>query len=304
VATLTLLGSPNIGAPKLLYALVFGEAVLNDAVAIVLYKTFEGFLKVEFTNATIFYAFTKFIFISIGSVVLGFLIAIACSLVFRRATNLKNLPHMEISLLLLFAYASYFGAELCGLSGIMSLFFCSIALAHYNFYNLSEGTQHTTHLYFKSMAQICDTFVFAYLGITIGVSIDPQSGYLLTWSPPLIFITLALCLVGRAANVFPLSWLINRVRLTPVDTANQASLPPPSSLLTPPPNVVPFPLIQEPSCIHHAHAVLCFCCSYSSVSSDLSFFSPTRSACGLPVCVAPSPSRWLCRCRLSTARRL
>ncbi len=46
VATLTLLSSPNIGAPQLLYSLVFGEAVLNDAVAIVLYKTFEGFLKV------------------------------------------------------------------------------------------------------------------------------------------------------------------------------------------------------------------------------------------------------------------
>ena len=47
VATLTLLGSTNIGAPQLLYSLVFGEAVLNDAVAIVLYKTFEGFLEVR-----------------------------------------------------------------------------------------------------------------------------------------------------------------------------------------------------------------------------------------------------------------
>jgi sodium/hydrogen exchanger 8 len=218
---LTLLGSPNIGAPKLLYALVFGEAVLNDAVAIVLYKTFESFLSVEFTQATIFYAFTKFIFISIGSIVLGFIIAIVCSLIFRRAENLKGLPHMEISLLLLFAYSSYFAAELCGLSGIMSLFFCSIALAHYNYYNLSAGTQHTTHLYFKSMAQICDTFVFAYLGITIGVSIDPQSGYLLTWSVPMIFITLALCLFGRAVNVYPLTFITNYFRSTPINMANQ-----------------------------------------------------------------------------------
>jgi sodium/hydrogen exchanger 8 len=212
VATLTLLGSPNIGAPKLLYSLVFGEAVLNDAVAIVLYKTFEGFLSVQFTNATIFYAFTKFLFVSVGSIILGFLIAIACSFVFKRATHLTKLPQMEISLILLFAYTSYFSAEVFGLSGIMSLFFCGIALAHYNYYNLSHQTQHATHLYFKSLAQICDTFVFAYLGITIGVSIDPSSGYTLTWSPALIGITLLLCFAGRGANVFPLTYFINKFR--------------------------------------------------------------------------------------------
>lgn len=216
VATLTLLGSPNIGAPQLLYSLVFGEAVLNDAVAIVLYKTFEGFLHVQFSNITIFYAFTKFLFISVGSIILGFLISILASFVFRRATHLVNLPQMEISLVALFAYSSYFAAEVFGLSGIMALFFCGIGLAHYNYYNLSHKTQHTTHLYFKSLAQICDTFVFAYLGITIGVSIDPNSGYLLTWSMPLIGMTLLLCLVGRAANVFPLSWFVNRIRVTPI----------------------------------------------------------------------------------------
>jgi sodium/hydrogen exchanger 8 len=169
-------------------------------------------LQVDFTNITIFYAFTKFMFISIGSIILGFLIAIAASLTFKRATYLHNLPQMEISLMLLFAYSSYFAAEVFGLSGIMSLFFCSIALAHYNYYNLSHATQHATHLYFKSVAQVCDTFVFAYLGITIGVSIDPSSGYTLTWSLPLIGLTLILCLVGRAANVFPLSWVVNHFR--------------------------------------------------------------------------------------------
>jgi hypothetical protein len=74
------------------------------------------------------------------------------------------------------------------------------------------------------MAQICDTFVFAYLGITIGVSLDPNSGYFLTWSLPLIGITLALCFVGRAANVFPLTWVLNRVRMTPIDHRNQVMM--------------------------------------------------------------------------------
>eukprot|EP00455_Lapot_gusevi_P017399 TRINITY_DN1927_c0_g1_i5.p2 TRINITY_DN1927_c0_g1~~TRINITY_DN1927_c0_g1_i5.p2 ORF type:complete len:566 (-),score=199.10 TRINITY_DN1927_c0_g1_i5:224-1921(-) len=224
VATLTILGSPNIGAPQLLYSLVFGEAVLNDAVAIVLYKTFEGFLHVEFTNATIFYAFTKFLFISVGSVFLGFLVALLCAFLFKKSRGLKKLAHFEITLTLMFAYGSYFAAELCGLSGIMALFFCGIALAHYNYFNLSHHTQHTTHGFFKSIAQICDTFVFAYLGITIGVSIDPESGYFLTWNVPLIFITLGLILVGRMANVFPLAWIVNRFRSKPITMPMQCAM--------------------------------------------------------------------------------
>lgn len=38
VATLSIMGSPELKTNKLLYSLVFGESVLNDAVAIVLFK--------------------------------------------------------------------------------------------------------------------------------------------------------------------------------------------------------------------------------------------------------------------------
>ena len=87
---------------------MFGEAVLNDAVAIVLFKTFEGFLHVEFTNATVAYAFAKFLFISFGSIILGFLLGLLCAAIFKRAPLLAELPHMEISLIMLFSYGSYF----------------------------------------------------------------------------------------------------------------------------------------------------------------------------------------------------
>ena len=40
VATLSILGAPELNLDPLLYSLVFGESVLNDAVAIVLFNTF------------------------------------------------------------------------------------------------------------------------------------------------------------------------------------------------------------------------------------------------------------------------
>eukprot|EP00455_Lapot_gusevi_P013191 TRINITY_DN1637_c0_g1_i5.p1 TRINITY_DN1637_c0_g1~~TRINITY_DN1637_c0_g1_i5.p1 ORF type:complete len:620 (+),score=219.59 TRINITY_DN1637_c0_g1_i5:85-1944(+) len=209
VATLTLMGSPVIAAPPVLYNLVFGEAVLNDAVAIVLYKTFESFLEVPFTSSTIAQAFVKFIWVSIGSLLVGLGVALACALLFKK-TDFSSLPHFEITLILLFAFGSYFLAEVIHLSGIMALFFCGIGLAHYNFYNISESSKIATHDAFKSLAQVCDTFVFAYLGITIGLASGGETHY--DWSFSLAGWTLFLCLIARIFNTFPLTFLANLKR--------------------------------------------------------------------------------------------
>ena len=45
VATLSLMGTPELNCDPLLYSLVFGESVLNDAVSIVLFHTFMRFYE-------------------------------------------------------------------------------------------------------------------------------------------------------------------------------------------------------------------------------------------------------------------
>jgi hypothetical protein len=45
VATLSIMGSAELNCDPLLYSLVFGESVLNDAVAIVLFRTFMGYYE-------------------------------------------------------------------------------------------------------------------------------------------------------------------------------------------------------------------------------------------------------------------
>ena len=47
VATLSIMGSPELQCDQLLYSLVFGESVLNDAIAIVLFKTFHKYYDPE-----------------------------------------------------------------------------------------------------------------------------------------------------------------------------------------------------------------------------------------------------------------
>lgn len=57
VATLSIMGNPEINCDPLLYSLVFGESVLNDAVAIVLFNTFSSF----YNAGTKFSASTGFV---------------------------------------------------------------------------------------------------------------------------------------------------------------------------------------------------------------------------------------------------
>ena len=90
-------------------------------------------------------------------------------------------PVLEGSILSLFAYSSYLladGLKLSGtrhsiailnnyLLGICSVMFCGIAMAQYTFRNLSENSQTITGDFFSIVAMICETLVFAYLGMAI-----------------------------------------------------------------------------------------------------------------------------------------
>lgn len=210
VATLAILGAPELKADPLLYAIVFGESVLNDAVAIVLYNTFAAFVDEPFGAATLFQGVGLFFGISLGSTLVGIFIAsIGCYTI--KSIDFSEYPHYEFTLITLFAFASYFFAEMCTLSGIMSLFFAAITMSHYNVTNITEMTQHTTHQAYKTIAQICETFVFVYIGVTAGIGASPLV-YELQWSFTMVVCTIFCILLGRFFNIYPLTWILNRYR--------------------------------------------------------------------------------------------
>lgn len=73
---------------------------------------------------------------------------------------------------------------------------------------------------FKAVAHICDTFVFAYIGISVGLATRAS----MQWSMGLILLTIALCIVVRAMHVFPLLFLANRYREETVKPNMQSAL--------------------------------------------------------------------------------
>lgn len=57
--------------PPVLYNLVFGESVLNDATAIVLFRTLEEFYETPLSWGTVPLMFWRFFVIATGSTVIG-----------------------------------------------------------------------------------------------------------------------------------------------------------------------------------------------------------------------------------------
>jgi len=121
-------------------------------------------------------------------------------------TNMYKYPEYELSILFLFAYGSYSFSEALQLSGIMSLFFCGMVMSHYNNTNLSSKSQITAHNMFKSLAVLCEFYVYLYLGIGIFTGRMKQFNFIF------FLLVMIFCFIARAFNTFPLSLIANRFR--------------------------------------------------------------------------------------------
>lgn len=197
--------SPGENCDKLLYSIVFGESVLNDAVAINLFHSFLKFhesSRDEISDGLILKAMMDFVLSSLGGVGLGSLIGFACCY-FCKNTDIKATPHLELVTVYLFAYIAYSLNESVGFSGIIALFFCGIVLAHYNSYNLSQQNRATAEVCTKTLANISENFVFLYLGLGF------CTGRFTTWSPVFIISAIVLCYIARFCNIFPLAYISN-----------------------------------------------------------------------------------------------
>ncbi len=153
VATLSIMGNEELGVDPLLYSLVFGESVLNDAIAISLFKTFFGFYNPENVQRHVSYPaiIVSFMFTTGMSILVGVGLGLGASWLFKH-TDLKVYPKLETSLLLCFCYLCYAAAESIELSGIMALFFQGVVLSHYNAYNLSMVAHVATEQIFSTFA--------------------------------------------------------------------------------------------------------------------------------------------------------
>ncbi|KAF2810960.1 sodium/hydrogen exchanger [Mytilinidion resinicola] len=193
--------------PKL-YTIIFGESILNDAIAIVLFETAQkykaGGSADSLSILSLFEAIGIFFGVFFGSLFIGLLVGIGASLLLK-FTHVRRFPKTESCLIILIAYATYFFSNAIHMSGIVSLLFCGICMKHYAYHNMSRRTQLTTKFVFQVTAQLSENFIFIYLGLSLFTDSE------LEYKPLFILVTIVGICAARWCAVFPLSKLINAV---------------------------------------------------------------------------------------------
>lgn len=197
----------ELGTDVNLYALVFGESVLNDAMAISLYRTMSLVRSHMSTNQNFFMITIRFVETFMGSLSAGVGVGFVSALLFKYAgLDIDNLQNLESCLFVLFPYFSYMLAEGLGLSGIVSILFTGVVMKRYTYSNLSESSQRFVSAFFHLISSLAETFVFIYMGIDIAMEKH-------SWSHVgFIFFSILFIVIARAANVFGCAYLVNLVR--------------------------------------------------------------------------------------------
>ncbi|XP_020583582.1 sodium/hydrogen exchanger 6-like isoform X2 [Phalaenopsis equestris] len=197
----------ELGTDMNLYALVFGESVLNDAMAISLYRTMSSVRSHATSGQNFIMLIISFLETFVGSMSSGVGVGFISALLFKYAgLDVDNLQNLECCLFVLFPYFSYMLAEGIGLSGIVSILFTGIVMKHYSFSNLSESSQRFTAAFFHLISSLAETFVFIYMGFDIAMEQH-------SWSHiGFIFFSILFIVVARAANVFSCAYLVNLIR--------------------------------------------------------------------------------------------
>ncbi|KAM6963210.1 sodium/hydrogen exchanger 7 [Aplochiton taeniatus] len=190
-----------------MYALLFGESVMNDAVAIVLSSSIvayqpSGANTHTFDAAAFFKSVGVFLGIFSGSFAMGAVIGVVTALV-TKFTKLHCFPLLETALFFLMSWSTFLLAESCGFTGVVAVLFCGITQAHYTYNNLSEESTKRTKQLFEVLHFLAENFIFSYMGLALFTFQNH------IFSPIFIVGAFLAIFIGRASNIYPLSFLLN-----------------------------------------------------------------------------------------------
>ncbi|XP_075506704.1 sodium/hydrogen exchanger 1-like [Primulina tabacum] len=206
----------NQDETPLLYSLVFGEGVVNDATSVVLFNAVQNFDLSNINASVALELIGNFTYLFTTSTVLGVITGLLSAFVIKKLYLGSHSTDREVAIMMLMAYLSYMLAELFYLSGILTVFFCGIVMSHYTWHNVTENSRITTKHTFATLSFVAEIFIFLYVGMD---ALDIEKWRFVSHSPKTsIYVSatlLGLTLIGRAAFVFPLSFLSNLSKKSP-----------------------------------------------------------------------------------------
>jgi NhaP-type Na+/H+ or K+/H+ antiporter len=157
----------RVGAPQKLTGIIEGEALVNGGLASVLYSISSAvFLELNHSEGQ---EITSLAQMTLGGPVFGLCIGLVLYFLLQLA---KEQTLMQISLIIISAYASYYlGEVLLGISGILAVTFLGFTVSSSSKYVLSPETQHTLNDVFAQLSYFANTLIFVLTGIIFFIDV-------------------------------------------------------------------------------------------------------------------------------------
>ncbi|XP_014709606.3 sodium/hydrogen exchanger 4 [Equus asinus] len=213
VAVLAVFEEARVNEP--LYMMIFGEALLNDGISVVLYNILIAFTKMhkfeDIEPVDILAGCARFVIVGVGGVFFGIIFGFISAFITRFT---QNISAIEPLIVFMFSYLSYLVAETLYLSGILAITACAVTMKKYVEENVSQTSYTTIKYFMKMLSSVSETLIFIFMGVsTVGKNHE--------WNWAFICFTLVLCQVWRAISVFALFYVSNQFRTFPFSIKDQ-----------------------------------------------------------------------------------
>ncbi|XP_058819478.1 sodium/hydrogen exchanger 3 isoform X4 [Topomyia yanbarensis] len=204
----------EIHVNEVLYIVVFGESLLNDAVTVVMYHMFESYNEIGTQNIEVIdivSGVASFFVVAVGGTVIGVIWGFLTGLVTRFTDHVRVIEPIFIFVM---AYLAYLNAEIFHMSGILAITFCGITMKNYVEQNVSHKSHTTIKYALKMLSSSSETIIFMFLGVA---TVNNRH----IWNTWFVLLTIVFCSVFRIIGVLILSAMANRFRIHKLSRVDQ-----------------------------------------------------------------------------------
>jgi len=198
----------RLGVPRRVVTILEGESLINDASALIVYRTAIAFVVTGSLSLVV--AGAQFVAVSVGGLIVG---AIVGSIV-TRMLNKTGDPTLEVIVTLIAPIASYLAAEQVGASGVLATVVAGLMTGRRGARVLSPDARLMGRGVWQTVIWAINSFVF----MLIGLQLPTIWAALSDWAPgELIALGVAVAgatIVARFLWVFPATYLPRYVSST------------------------------------------------------------------------------------------
>uniref|UniRef100_A0A1L8DUV4 Sodium/hydrogen exchanger n=2 Tax=Nyssomyia neivai TaxID=330878 RepID=A0A1L8DUV4_9DIPT len=204
----------EIHVNEILYIVVFGESLLNDAVTVVVYHMMDSYSEMGISNiqaVDIVSGVASFFVVAVGGTFIGVIWGFLTGLVTRFTDHVRVIEPIFIFVM---AYLAYLNAEIFHMSGILAITFCGITMKNYVEANISHKSHTTVKYALKMLSSSAETIIFMFLGVaTVNNTHE--------WNTWFVLLTILFCTVFRIIGVIILVAIANQFRLHKLSKVDQ-----------------------------------------------------------------------------------